>query len=337
MDIQKLRNSMQKLPAKDRKLYFVYIPVAVIIISISFVVKSIREEQTVDEELQQTAIFLPEVGGDDTGYASKSDAYKELLRKQKEKRRTNELMKESDFFGFDANDAEEAEPDSCAQQRRTSYGRVNTEENIEPASEITKPRTKKEIVYVYRERTPKTEEKTVEAVPPPPNDPAGYSGMGVYQAGAASDSEIGNRFLVAVLEEDKKLRANSQLTFIAMDELATEEGIIAKQSLLFGFVTFKQDRIEVEINKIQNADGTVTAVHLIGYNENYQRGIRYEGRVDKAMQRGSNSAVNSASEVASSAAGRLAGSVIRSTSDVFQKQPEIFVGKGYRMYFKEGS
>lgn len=326
-----IREKIGRLPDRDKKLYFLYIPTAAAVIACTFIFGP--EKGGEEQQLASSApgIEIPGVEEADTGYARKSDAYKNLLAEESEKSRREGLMKESDFFGFEADGKKKKEEPQAGtlSGRRANYGSALPEPAEQEGPEKKPEAPKEKVVYVYRDRP--SEKKQEQAEP----ETAPRSRFGVYKAAPGYSQREEEEFISAVLEENQKLRDNSQVTFIAMEETETSYGKIPKQSLLFGYVRFGPDRIEVTVNRCQDTKGNNFPVQLTGYNENFQRGIKYEGKIDNAVQRGSNSAASSGAAAAAAAAGRAAGSVVRGVSAALQKEPEIFIGKGYRMHFKE--
>jgi len=340
MDFKEIKQKIDKLPDKDKKLYFLYIPLAVLVISATFIFKnSKKDENTVSENIENEAVPLPGVESDGKGHETKSAAYRSLMAKQEKKARTKRLMEEEDFYGYDPeNEEDQKETDSLKFQRRRNNSALAEPEKPEvKESTEKKAAPKPQIKYIYRDRKPASSPQKQEKPAVQPEKEETYYGIGVYQASQNSSTQesSGGEFLSAVLEENKKLRDGSQLTFIATSDIKTETGNIPKQSLLFGYVDFMNERIEVHINRVRDTKGKNFPCNLVGYNENFQRGIKYEGKVDKAMERSSNTVVDEVAATSGSATGRLAGRMISNTKDAFKRPPEIFIGKGYRMHFKE--
>ena len=134
-----------------------------------------------------------------------------------------------------------------------------------------------------------------------------------------------------------KLKDKSQITFLLHDEKVIQGIKFNKSSKLYAVADFSSNAIYITVNKIQNTDGKSYPITLIGYNENYQKGIYYDGQIEDSKNEGKNELLEDAEDQVG-VTGKVVGEVVEtSTSTVknmFSKRKQEYeINSGYIMYF----
>lgn len=317
---------------KDKKFYYLFLPIAVIMVAAAVIYITVYKEKKTEEIQTLNMLPIPDVDAD-TAEVSKIDGYARLAERDNNKERERKLMDNKDFFGI--SDEQETEKND----RMFLY---EEKETAAPAPEIKAATTKRQAV---KQATVKTEVKErivyVQApavkTPEPEPEQVYYNSFAVHSGNntaAVSETGSGDVYLLAVLEENQKLKDGTQLTFIAKDEFTYKNILIKKASILYGVASVSESNIDITINKVRLPSTELKDVKLSGYNENYQKGIHFKGKGDAVIKDAANTTIKNGVDVASGGKSRMANNFVRGSSKSVEADAEVFIAKGYVMYFK---
>ena len=175
-----------------------------------------------------------------------------------------------------------------------------------------------------------------------------YYGFGVVSGSTTTKatttkSTTSEDWIPADFEKDYVIKNKSQFVLNLKKETTINGIKFGKMSTMYGYAKLtgsggRMNVFEIYVNQITNsADGENYPVTLVGYNEYYQRGILYEGKVEQAVNDASSESVQNSSTGVNTSTGvvnNAANTVTRGLSKVVKKDPEININEGYRMYFK---
>lgn len=326
---------MKKLSEKQF-LVLVGVPACVIILFILYymIFGSQNEKKRIIEKNNNSSVILPEVSSN-TEYKAKTTIYEELENKESQEKVNKKLMKDESFFNI--NDQEINEKVQNKENIKiviktpvsNSVGYQKNKPNTKIKQPVIKAENKAPVQYQEKAENSITENSTVD-------------GFGVYQGKTVNTSSIkseNNEFIPAFLDEGKKIKEGSEVVFILEKSSNINGKYFEKMSIMYGMASFNGNRIQIIINTIQDKKGGKHQVSLMGYNENYQKGIYYEDKLDKAVdQSKSRVASHTGSQIGQATGGR-SGNLISSSINagsrlLTRERGEISIAQGYKMYFK---
>jgi len=206
-------------------------------------------------------------------------------------------------------------------------------ENIEGKQKAKKKQRK---TRKKRKAPVKTETKKEIAVQEKQEDE--YTNYGLIVNKKEKAIMMSDDFIEAFLIKDIKIKNGTQMVFILNKSMEVKNLRFNKMSRIFAVARYSSNNVDIVANVIQNTDGKKYPIRMIGYNENYQKGIFDNTKVDEKVNKGKNKVLDDASLLIPSTEIRFVSSVLNSagqaTKDVFKKEPEIHISEGYRMYFK---
>lgn len=171
-------------------------------------------------------------------------------------------------------------------------------------------------------------------------EPDPYTNIGITtkkQVATTNNTVASNLYYDAFLLSDTKIKNGSQLVFILSKDSEISGIKFRKMSRIFAVASYTSNNVDVVANMIQNTDGKKYPISVIGYNENYQKGIFNNSKIDNAVNEGTEEFANDAVAIPTSSI-QFVSSVLnatgKATKEAFKKEPEIFISEGYRMYFK---
>lgn len=170
-----------------------------------------------------------------------------------------------------------------------------------------------------------------------------YNSFGVTVSSAKNNENTNieelslNKYIEAFTLEDKKIKSNTQLTFI-LNENTTISGIrFRRMSRIFAVAVYNNGNVDIIGNVIQNTDGKEYSINLIGYNENFQKGIYRDSDNEEDINKAKDGVIDNL-HYAPSVEAELITQAINAgqqgAKEIIKKDPEIFISKGYKMYFK---
>lgn len=291
-------------------------------------------EKEKKQEKKKDAIVIPENENDE--YTdSKREAYEYRDEKQNEKRRLTKKMGDDNFYQMENNREEKKEEEEKEEVKKEKKEnpyiakdkrlQKKTMKSKESNLETRRRQYEKEEEEEKEEKVEKEEKK----------EKIVYSSFGQpTQTDDGLKNTIG--FIEASLEKGDKVKDGSEVVFILHDDCVIDGVFIEKLSLMYGKVEFGDQRIYVNINMIRDSEGNKYNVDLSGYNENYQQGIYYDGKLDEARDKGQNEIMKdgASSLTKTGQISNLLNGAVRTTSRAFKKDAEISISKGYKMYFK---
>lgn len=170
-----------------------------------------------------------------------------------------------------------------------------------------------------------------------------YTSLGLASSPNASSNQANiqelsfNNYIEAFTLSDKKIKNNSQLIFI-LNENTTISGVrFRKMSRIFAVAVFRDGNVEIIGNVIQNTDGKEYSINLTGYNENFQQGIYTDSDNEKDINDSKDDIIDDLSyspSTNSMLVSQALNAGQKGAKEIVKKQPEIYIAKGYKMYFK---
>jgi hypothetical protein len=338
---------------KQRKLFLLLLPAAIVLFGV-FVWFEFKEGKPTQEKSAGLQIDIPDIPNGER-QKEKEEIFAQYERKEMNfnEERKNIKSEKEDFFGLAGSksysDIEEIYNNQSGRNKTTenesetevSYSQkrsVQNQPNKTSQIENLDKRSQEVKKNVSDNNATNNQEKDNED-----NEPfQTVEGFGI----AYGDGELQKRekisenitdFIKAELLSEKKIRDNSELIFI-LDEDYTKENItFNRMAKLFCTADIVGDRIEITCNTIRNTDGKIYNMHLRGYNENYQRGIRIEGKIDKAVNETSNEVLEEGSELLADITGFGSdlGDIMQVGTDAMEKEVEILLKEGYIMLFRD--
>lgn len=343
---------------KQKKLFLLLLPAAIILFVV-FAWFELKGDKPKVEESKVIKIDIPDIPNNEKRQAKEEifDAYERKEMNFSEERK-NIKSEKKDFFGLSGkksnNDIEEL------YNKESRAGKSYKEESV-PVISKTKRRVevndyeKSDEIKELEQRNQKIkassgiedEEKVNKNMGDEVNETTkeyqSDSGFGIaYGESFKNENESGkninidlNDFIKAELLSDKNVKDNSELVFILSEEYVTEQYTINKMARLYCTANVIGDRIDIICNTIRNTDGKIYNMRLCGYNENYQRGIRIEGKIDKVVNETNNEALEEGAEIITDITGVGSGirDVLRSGTRAMEKDIEILLKEGYLMLF----
>lgn len=332
---------------KEKKFYLLFLPiVAILVIGAVVYLKFYKKPAVVENTAAASSIPLPEVSEADTAEVSKIDGYSRLSERKSSEDRERKLMENKDFFGFDGEEKTEVKT-----ERRYLNGDKPDEEKTAAIPAPAAPVKPKPVQK--RAASPRPAEKPAErtAIERPAaeakaepvkqaaqqDEPVYYNAFSVHKSASGGNQSAKEAkelpFLEAVLEENQKLKKGTQVTFIAKQDYLLKNTQIKKGTILYGVASMTDNRIDIKINKARLPSSELVNLNLEGYNENYQKGIYYEGKGDAVAKDAANTGIR-ATVAAVTGGNRDASNIVRGSTRSVEADFEIFVAKGYTMYFR---
>lgn len=304
---------------KNNKMLFILIipSLALLMLALYLKTKNNTNQTVLNDSINETP--LPEVKLASDTIESKSTIY------EMENNRYSDQIKEDEKKKQDLDDLL-GMVESKEKQQNTPEPVV-----VQPTQTVKKTTKKTSTTKTVTQNTSKT---PVDEQPKTENE--NNYGFGVYVAkdkktSSSSQSAATGSYIPAFLEEATTIKNNSQLVFILKQDATINGMKFKKMSTLFGKAKFNYEYVDIRINSIQNAaDGQTYPVNLIGFNEKYQRGIFYEGKLDKAASEITDETLEGA---AGNTPGGLAGGVARGTVRALRGDEKVNLYEGYKMFF----
>ena len=337
----------------ERKfLIFISIPVSAVMIFILYSMLFKKADKTNianENKSKSSALILPDVK-DDTSKAkeSKSALYDELDQKDKAKKEQENLQSSKDFFDMNEKNVQnnDAKPQNTGGSNITTKGSGNSV-SYENNNTSGRKYNDGSASQYYQQATPVQTQasNSVQQTNNRNNSDNGYS-FGVYRNPSAtvrSNSDAAaiqqNDFIPAILENSQKIKSGSEVVFLLQNDSYINGLDYEKLSVMYGIASFSGGRMDITINTIQDKTGQKHPVNLIGYNENYQKGVYYSD-ADANMKQGKSNVVSStangvANSLTSGASGDVVNGVVQTAvSALSNSKAEVNVSEGYKMYFK---
>jgi Protein of unknown function (DUF3714). len=338
-------SNTEKKPLDSKLLAIIILPIVALFLGyfMLFYDKTGKENKGAYTD-NNKALIIPDAKSD-SAEKLKTDAYAREEQEKRAESQKSSSVNESDFFGLVDKDPKEkssAIPDEQEKQPEKSKS--------EPVKE------KVRVVYVNKEgSTKKTKSDIVSNQPqkenytqPVKREEENSGGFGIYQAKSSntkskentSPSSQKDEFYPAYLEEDTKIKNNGSVVFVLSKDVYIGGVFYKKNSTLFGKVSDAGNYFDIKIRNIKTTDGNSYTVNLVVYNENYSRGIVYEGKIDKAVKEASDETVNDVSTTATGTTTeegiRLAARGVDNGIKALTRQRQVVVNlyQGYKIYLK---
>ena len=343
---------------KQKKLFLLLLPAAIILFA-AFVWFELKSDKPKIEETKKIQIDIPDIPNNEKRQA-KEEIFAAYERKEMNfnEERKNIKSDKEDFFGLAGkkshNDIEElynkeseagkSDQEATVPVIRKTQSRVEVKEYEESKEmqelEQRNKQMKKNSGIEDEEKGNESEDEANKT-----EDFQSDGGFGIaYGESYKNENESGkninidlNDFIKAELLSDKNIKDNSELVFVLSEEYVTEQYTINKMARLYCKANVVDNRIDIICNTIRNTDGKIYNIRLCGYNENYQRGIRIEGKIDKVVNETNNEALEEGAEIITDITGVGSGirDVLRSGTNAMEKDIEILLKEGYLMLFTD--
>lgn len=202
-------------------------------------------------------------------------------------------------------------------------------------------------------RVEKVKEQKAEPVKEPVKEEYQSSGFGVYVSDQNNNSSSNNstnnknskEYFSVILEEDTKIEDNKAVIFILKENVTIDNILFKKNSVVYGKVSEAGSYFDISINAIKNTDNNIYNMNnVFVYNKNYQRGIDYEGNVNRGVKEGSRQAGSSSPNVLqnSSTSGIAAKgvdiairAVDRGVNSMVNSNNTVNLYQGYKLFIKK--
>lgn len=336
-------SNIEKKPLDSKLLAIIILPIVGLFLGyFMFFYDKTPEDNKGAYSENNVALPIPDAQSDSIEKL-KTDAYAREEQQIKEESQKSSNVNESDFFGMLDNDNSEEE-NSASQDNSEKQPEKNESEPV---------KEKVRVVYVNsninrKSKTDVASQTQKETVNEPVKREEDNSGsFGIYQAKsnnknkeASNSNSPRDEYYPAYLEQDTKLKNNGSAIFVLSKDVYIGGVFYKKNSTLFGKVYDTGTNFEIKIKNIKTTDGNTYAVNLTAYNENYSRGIEYDGKVDKAVKDASNDALE---DISTTATGTTTEEGIRLATRTLdngikaltrQKQVEVNLYQGYKIYLK---
>lgn len=332
---------MKKLSEKQF-LVLVGVPACAVILFFLYymIFGSQNENKRVIENNNNSSVILPEVSSN-TEYKAKTTIYEELEDKESQDKMNKKMMKDESFFNINDQEIIEGDNKKKIVEFESNHAPVKNpavnQKNVSNTKSIH-PIIKGEKMPLVQYQDKKETQLKEQSITDNSND----NGFGVYQGknvNSNTNKEENKAFIPAFLDEGKKIKDGSEVVFI-LQKGSTINGIyFEKMSIMYGMASFNGNRIQIIINTIQDKKGGKHQVSLVGYNENYQKGIYYEDKLDKAVDQSKSSVASQTGSQIGQATGGRSGNLISSTINagsrlLTRERGEISIAQGYKMFFK---
>ncbi len=323
--------------------------VMIIILCYAFFKKIDNRDSLKDNKSKSSALVLPDVK-DDTSKKSKSSLYDDLTEKEREKNQQKNLQSSKDFFDMN----EKTTPNNEDKQESSALPPSGTGNNVSYTNNNTsgKKYTGGSASQYYQSSAPAqntaSNNPVVQQTSKDDNSyNNGYS-FGVYKnpsatvksSGDASSAVQQNDYIPAILENSQNIKPGTEVIFLLQQDSYISGQDYEKMAIMYGIASFNGGRMDITINTIQDKTGQKHPVNLIGYNENYQKGVYYSDADANIKQGKSNVFSSTANGVATTligggAAGSVVNGVVQTTQgSLNNSKAEVDVSQGYKMYFK---
>jgi len=346
---------MEKKKKLSEKQFLIIcaVPVtAIMFIILYFMVfkKSDKSDTTKENKSKSSALVLPDVK-DDTTKKSKSSIYDNLTEEERAKNQQQDLQSSKDFFDMNEKNVqnkkgEKQESSSLPESGTGSGNNVSYTNNNTSGKKYTGGST----AQYYQSSAPSqtyTSNSVVQKTNNSDKSDNGYS-FGVYKNPAAttvkssSDAVVQqNDYIPAILENSQNIKPGTEVIFLLQQDSYISGQNYEKMSIMYGIASFNGGRMDITINTIQDKTGQKHPVNLIGYNENYQKGVYYSD-ADATMKQGKSNVFSSTANgvVAttlngSGAGGAVVNGVVQTAQGALNtSKAEVDISQGYKMYFK---
>jgi len=294
---------MSKEKKNNNKFAMVVLMALPVVLGIMFFIsKNIKDEAI---PVNQESLIIPDVddieGADDDKAKIYRDEQTEMIIKKNTDSRN--VASDKDFFAIDSDFGKE---DKKQGQQLDIETRQVLEQyrEAEPNKEATTSQQKSTNNQSQNKALPANQTNSsnnqqinqhantrpVDAVPD--ERPQRRSSMGIYTANRAStvsstDKKMdqSQKYLRAVLEEDKVIQNGSNVIFVLSEEGNINGTNHKRGSILYGRSTQGREFFEINIYQLKSAnDGNIYSADLIVYDENYNRGIRSEGFLNEVSK-----------------------------------------------------
>ena len=306
------------------------------------------------EKSEENSAFVDPGVDTANGEVTKMGAYDQMMKKIEQEENMQKKRKTDDFYGgfMSEGDSAEKEKEKKVEKEKSDDYYANLTKKKEEPKPKPKPVKKKKPEKKVEEKPEKDsiqdtmseiekrkqqyekngrKEKKDEILNV-------YNGLGVVvdkekkqTTKQPANLKDASEYVQASLVYDYHIKDGSQVTFY-LDQPSVIDGIkFNKTAEMYGVAEFTNGRVLIHVNTIRNTDGQKYSVNLHAYNENYQQGIPYDGKMEESVNRSSNNALSSTtSNISIDAAKDVARGVVRG----LKKDPEIKIKEGYQMYFK---
>lgn len=284
-----------------------------------------KKETQVNEN--RSAIILPEVEYDTTP-KTKISVYEQLEQKEKKAAELEQQKGKGNFYHI-SGEIKPEEEQKRANQLNDNLPKPKKSRTVSKSKQVTSTETPQPKKAAEPEK--KTESTTQN------NDQYQYA-FGIYRSNKSEEKTANGdskeNYIPALLERQMKIKNGSEVVFLLQKETMINNILFPKMSIMYGMADFSNNRVNITINTIQDNSGEKHPVTLIGYNENYQKGIYYTDKVEKVTE---NARSRTVSQTAAKALGGGTTSQIVSGSSnglLSRENGEVNVSEGYLMYFK---
>jgi hypothetical protein len=334
----------KKKVSEKQFLLIVGVPVAAIMVVILYFMlfkKTDKTSNSKDNNSKSSALVLPDVKGDSTKTKeSKSSIYDDLSDEEKKKNAQENLKSSKDFF--DMNEKSIKKNDDNQQRTSSIPTGSGSGNNVSYTNNNSSGKKYNSATTQYYQSTTPTQTISSNTVQQTNNDNSdnGY-GFGVYKNSSATvkSNDVAvqqNDYIPAILENSQKIKNGSEVIFLLQADSYISGQQYEKMSIMYGIATFSGGRVDITINTIQDKTGQKHPVSLVGYNENYQKGVYYSDN-DATMKQGKSNVVTSSAGKISNLAtgGTIINGVVQTAQNALNNsKAEVDVSQGYKMYFK---
>ena len=136
---------------------------------------------------------------------------------------------------------------------------------------------------------------------------------------------------MAFLEDKTTIKNNSQVVFLLQDDVVIKGTELKKFSIVYGVAKMQKDVMDIRVAIIETPGGGKVGVKMVCYNENLVRGIPYNSVMAKNIDRLVDDAVDMATDELPDS---RVTSIIKGIGNGMDKQPEVTLLAGYKVYFK---
>jgi len=352
--------SIEKNNNNNNKFTMVVLMALPVVLGIMFIIsKNIKDEAIL---VSQESLIIPDVDDIESADDGKAKIYRDEQTEMIIKKNTDarNVASDKDFFAIDSDfgkDEKKQEQQLDMETRQVLEQYREAEQNkdtriSQQRSTNSKSQTNASLINQTNSSNNQylnqpEDTRTVIAVPD--ERPQRRSSMGIYTANRASaesstDKKMdqSQKYLRAVLEEDKVIQNGSNVIFVLSEEGNINGTNHKRGSILYGRATQGREFFEINIYQLKSAnDGNIYHADLIVYDENYNRGIRSEGFLNEVSK---DEGVDAASKTIDDATQGFSSiktldiatkSLSRTVSRTSRSRPiTIPLRKGYKVYLQ---
>jgi hypothetical protein len=280
----------------DKKVIILLILVPILLIGLYFA-KSSKSNSDEDQNKGKEMV-LPDVEEGDS--LTKTEIYSEAGDTNKKSRREKltlddiyKLEKKNDSINKDSVDnnkdgkGEGGKVDKLAKLGGNSRG-LNNKEKTKRKKVSSGGESEKRVKKIDRSGNKRKDfenkKRSVSKVKKKPESNVPSSGLGVYETEndvkKVKDKEKGSiemeGFIKARFEKDITLKQKNEVVLVVQEDFVYNDVKVNKFALLYGMVSYRNSRFQININTIKNTDNKKYRVDLQVYNTSYQKGIYYD-------------------------------------------------------------